>query len=410
MEPVIERFLKYVRYNTTSDESSELVPSTKAQLQFGQDLVTELKKIGLEDACIDNNGYVMATLPANIETSAPTVGFIAHLDTSPDYLANDVKPQIIHEYYGKDILLSQAQNIYLKPSEFPELRQYLGQDLIVTDGSTLLGADDKAGIAEIVSALEYLGHHPEIPHPRIRVAFTPDEEIGRGADHFDVAKFDADFAFTVDGGELGQIEKENFNAALAVFTINGKNVHPGTAKNKMVNSLLYINEILAYFPAEQTPALTEGFEGFYHVMGIEGSVEKTQIRYIIRDHDRNLFEERKNKARQCVEYLKEKYGEGIVSLELKDSYYNMKEILDKHPEITGLAIQAMQEAGVEPLISPIRGGTDGARLSFMGLPTPNLFTGGHNFHGRYEFIPIPSMLKAVQTIVKICELAAAMKK
>lgn len=407
MKSVVDRFLEYVRYDTQSDENSALIPSTESQIHFGKNLVKELKQIGLKDAKIDKNGYVMATLPATIDTTSPTVGFVAHLDTSPDLSGKAVKPHIVQNYTGGDIQLNKEKNIYLKQSEFPELKSYLGQDLIVTDGTTLLGADDKAGIAEIITAIEYLYKHPEIPHGKVRIAFTPDEEIGRGADNFNIAEFDADFAFTVDGGELGQIEKENFNAASALFTITGKNVHPGTAKNKMVNSLLYVNEILKFFPANETPSLTEGYEGFYHVMDITGSVEATKIKYIIRDHDRARFEERKNRARQCERDINEKYGKNLVSLELKDSYYNMKEILDERPEITDLAMRAMQAVGIDPLVTPIRGGTDGARLSFMGLPTPNLFTGGHNFHGRYEFIPIQSMHKAVETIIKICELAAS---
>lgn len=406
MKSVVDRFLEYIRYDTQSDENSAQIPSTESQIHFGRILVKELKEIGLKDAKIDKNGYVMATLPATIDITNPTVGFIAHLDTSPDLSGKDVNPHIVYNYTGGDIQLNKEKNIYLKQSEFPELKSYLGQDLIVTDGTTLLGADDKAGIAEIITAIEYLCKHPEIPHGKVRIAFTPDEEIGRGADNFNIAEFDAGFAFTVDGGELGQIEKENFNAASALFTITGKNVHPGTAKNKMVNSLLYVNDILNYFPVDETPSFTEGYEGFYHVISINGSVEKTELRYIIRDHDRNHFENRKNRAKQCEQYMNDKYGASLVTLELKDSYFNMKEILDERPEITELAMRAMRAVGVDPLVTPIRGGTDGARLSFMGLPTPNLFTGGHNFHGRYEFISIQSMHKAVKTIIKICELAA----
>jgi tripeptide aminopeptidase len=405
MISVVDRFLHYSRFDTASNEHSSTIPSTDTQRLFGKELVKELRQLGLKDAKMNKNGYIMATLPANISSSTPTIGFIAHLDTSPDLSGKNIKAQIIKNYPGGDILLNKNKSLYLYEAEFPELKLYHGQDLIVTDGTTLLGADDKAGIAEIITAMEYLYKHPEIPHPRIRIAFTPDEEIGRGADNFDLTEFGANFAYTVDGGELGQIETENFNAASALFTITGKNVHPGTAKNKMVNSMLFIKDILDFFPADETPSQTEGYEGFFHVVSILGSVEKTQIKYIIRDHDRIHFEERKQIAKQCAEYLNSKYGKDLVSLELEDSYYNMSEVLVKYPQITNLAIRAMQEVGIKPVLTPIRGGTDGARLSFMGLPTPNLFTGGHNFHGRYEFIPIPSMTKAVETIIKICEFA-----
>jgi len=406
MEKVVERFLRYVRFDTRSDEKSRECPSTAFQFDLARELVRELKSIGLQDANVDSNGYVMATLPANAPRSCPVIGFIAHLDTSPDFSGKDVKPQVIRNYRGGDIILNDAQQIILRENEFPELKKYVGQDLITTDGTTLLGADDKAGIAEIITAVDYLRRHPEILHGAIRIAFTPDEEIGRGADRFDVKKFGADFAYTVDGGELGQLEAENFNAASAVFTIRGKNVHPGTAKNKMVNSVLVAQEILGFFPSNETPAKTEGYQGFYHVTDITGTVEETIIRYIIRDHDRKRFERRKQAVRSCCETINKRHRADLVSLEIKDSYFNMKEILEKHSHVTDLAMRAMRELQIKPLLTPIRGGTDGARLSFMGLPTPNLFTGGHNFHGRYEFIPIPSMVKAVQTIVKICELGA----
>ena len=407
MEKVVERFLRYVNFNTRSDEKSASCPSTTFQLELARDLVRELKGIGIYDADVDENGYVMATLPANVSPgTSPVIGFIAHLDTSPEFSGKDIKPQIVRNYRGGDIVLNRDQQILLKESEFPELKKYIGQDLITTDGTTLLGADDKAGIAEIMTALAYLQRHPEIPHGTVRVAFTPDEEIGRGADRFDVKKFGADFAYTVDGGELGQLETENFNAASAVFTIKGKNIHPGSAKNKMINSILIAREIMDFFPPGEIPAKTEGYQGFFHVNEITGTVEETVIKYIIRDHDARQFERRKQMAISCREKINKRYKSDLVSLDLKDSYRNMKEVLAKHPHVKELALRAMRELQITPLLTPIRGGTDGARLSFMGLPTPNLFTGGHNFHGKYEFIPIPSMLKAVQTIVNICKLGS----
>lgn len=401
---VITRFLHYISYDTTSDDSSNSFPSTKNQIYFAQVLVKELKAIGLSGVNLDEKGYIMATLPANTAKPAPTIGFIAHMDTAPEYTGKNIKPQIIKAYPGGDILLNRKLNIYLREKEFPELQNYRGQDLITTDGTTLLGADDKAGIAEIITAMNYLIKHPEILHGQIRIAFTPDEEIGKGADFFNVKKFNANFAYTVDGGELGQIEIENFNAATAEYIIYGRNVHPGTAKNKMVNSMLKINDIISYFPKKETPAETQLYEGFFHLHQINGSVEETSLRYLIRDHDKENFYKRKTMAHNCMQYINNKYGDGTVSLNIKDSYYNMKEIIDKHPEIVNLAINALKEVGIKPLLAPIRGGTDGARLSYMGLPTPNLFTGGHNFHGKYEFIPIPSMVKAVETIVMICKL------
>lgn len=404
MQKVQDRFLRYVQIKTTSDESSLTCPSTKEQLGFAQELLRELREIGLQEVTLDKNGYITATLPASSGVSAPTAGFIAHLDTSPDFVGEHIKPQIIVNYPGGDILLNEKQRIYMKENEFPELKDYVGQDLIVTDGTTLLGADDKAGVAEIISAMEFLLQNPQIRHGPIRIAFTPDEEIGRGADFFDVEKFGAVFAYTVDGGEIGMLEAENFNAASATYTIRGISVHPGSAKGKMINSLLIAGDIIASFPLEETPAYTEGYQGFYHLHDLSGSVEKTVLRYIIRDHNKNKFEERKLKAHLVKDIINSKYGREIVTLELKDTYYNMKEVLNDYPWVIELALRAINEVGLKPKISSIRGGTDGARLSFMGLPTPNLFTGGHNFHGPYEFIPISSMEKAVEVIVKICEL------
>lgn len=410
MHDVVTRFLKYIRFESTSDEASATCPSTKGQIVFGGELVKELQALGLSQVEQDENGYILATLPSNSELPAPIIGFIAHLDTAPDYNGKNVNPQIIQSYQGGDILLNKEHLIYLKEKEFPELKKYQGLDLITTDGTTLLGADDKAGIAEIITALAFLLAHPEIEHGLIRIAFTPDEEIGRGADRFPVEKFGAAFAYTIDGGKLGQLEMENFNAASATFTIQGQSVHPGSAKNKMINSLLIAGEIINYFPPSETPATTENYEGFYHLHQLHGSVEKTTLKYIIRDHDSQLFADRKAKTQACRDDLNQKYGQNLVEVSITDSYLNMKEVLDQHPHVIQLAAQAMQEVGVEPILTPIRGGTDGARLSFMGLPCPNIFTGGHNFHGRYEFIPIPAMIKAVETIVKICELGISAKK
>lgn len=408
MHKVEARFLRYVHKYTASNETFTTCPSTKGQLVFAKELVKELKEIGLREVDLDKNGYVMALLPASPGIKAPIAGFIAHLDTSPDFPGENIKPQIVRNYPGGDILLNQKEQIYMREKEFPELRNYLGQDLIVTDGTTLLGADDKAGVAEIISAMEFLIENPQILHGPIRIAFTPDEEIGRGAGFFDVKKFGAVFAYTVDGGEIGQLEKENFNAASAAYTIRGTSVHPGSAKGKMINSLLIAGEIMASFPPEETPGYTKGYEGFYHLHDLVGSVEKTELRYIIRDHCREKFEERKAKANLVKELINSNYNRELVTLELKDTYYNMKEILDEYPWVTELAHLAIKEVGLVPKLSPIRGGTDGARLSFMGLPTPNLFTGGHNFHGPYEFIPILSMEKAVEVIVKICELTTTL--
>lgn len=404
MDKLVERFIKYVRYNTTSDETSNICPSTKTQVTFGKMLAEECKTIGLTDVNIDENGYVMAVLPSNCEKDVPVIGFIAHMDTSPDMSGENVNPQIIENYNGEDIILNKEMNIVLSPKVFPNLIQCIGDTLITTDGTTLLGADDKAGIAEILTAMEYLIHHPEIKHGKICIAFTPDEEIGRGADLFDVKKFGADFAYTIDGGLIGELEYENFNAALAKITIYGQNVHPGTAKNKMKNAVLIGVHLAQLFPEKEVPAHTEGYEGFYHLNSFYGNVEKVEMAYIIRDFDMENFNQRKNFVKTTVDKMNELYGDGTVQLELKDQYYNMKEKLEDKMYIVERAFNAMKAVGVEPHIKPIRGGTDGSRLSYMGLPCPNIFTGGDNFHGRYEYVSVNSMKKAVEVIVKIAEM------
>ena len=407
MNKLVDRFLTYVKYDTKSDESSTRVPSTPGQLEFGKFLYNELKEIGLSDVTIDDNGYIMATLPSNIEKDVPTIGFIAHMDTSPDMSGKDVKAKIVRNYDGKDIVLNPEKNIVMKVSDFPDLKDYIGKDLITTDGTTLLGADNKAGIAEIVTAVEYLINNPHIPHRTVKLGFTPDEEIGRGADHFDVEKFGADFAYTVDGGPVGELEYENFNAATAKISIQGRNVHPGTAKNKMINSILVAGELNDLLPVNERPEYTEKYEGFYHIVSFNGSVEKTDMVYIIRDHSMEKFQSKKETLEKAVEFINHKYGK-IVDLEITDSYYNMKEKIEPVMYIIDLAKEAMESLDIKPLIKPIRGGTDGARLSYMGLPCPNLFTGGHNFHGKFEYIPIFAMEKAVETILKIIELAQEM--
>lgn len=402
---VVDRFLKYVTFATQSDEESGITPSTSGQRVFAEALVKELEALGLEEISLDDNSYLMATLPSNMEDQeVPTIGFISHLDTSPDMSGEGVKPRIV-SYAGGDIVLNEAENIVLSPRMFPEMEQYIGQDLIVTDGTTLLGADDKAGVAAIISAVAYLKEHPEIKHGKIRIGFTPDEEIGAGADHFDVEKFGCEFAYTVDGGEIGELEYENFNAAAAKVVFSGRNVHPGTAKDKMVNASLLAVEFASMLPADQRPETTEGYEGFFHLTTMVGSVEQAVLQYIVRDHSRELFEQKKQLLEQITAQLNKKYP-GMVSLEIHDQYYNMREIVEPKKYIVDLASEAMEAVGVKPQIKPIRGGTDGARLSFMGLPCPNLFTGGHNFHGRYEYIPIPSLQKSMETVVKIAELVA----
>ena len=403
---VIERFLKYVTFDTQSDESTGVTPSTPKQMVFAQYLKTELEELGLKDISLDENGYLFATLPSNVDHEVPVVGFIAHMDTSPDMSGENVKPRIVEKYDGKDIPLCAEENIILSPANFPELLDHVGEDLIVTDGHTLLGADDKAGIAEIVGAVAYLIAHPEIKHGDIRIGFNPDEEIGLGAHKFDVEKFGAKWAYTMDGGEVGELEFENFNAAAAKIRVKGRNVHPGYAKNKMINSLLVANEYASLLPADETPGTTEGYVGFYHLIGMEGEVENTVLSYIVRDHDREKFEARKQALLNYAAQLNEKYGEGTVTVELKDQYYNMRQQVEPLMHIIDIAFAAMQEAGVTPKVKAIRGGTDGAQLSFKGLPCPNIFAGGLNFHGRYEFVPVQSIEKAMNVVVKIAELTA----
>ncbi|MEA4974236.1 MAG: peptidase T [Paludibacter sp.] len=398
---ITERFLKYVSFHTTSDDSTNLTPSTPGQMFFAQYLVEELTAIGLTEITLDKNGYVMATLPANTDKSIPTIGFIAHMDTSPDMSGKNIKPRIVEDYDGSDILLNEEKVIVLETSKYPEIMQYKGQDIIVTDGTTLLGADDKAGIAEIVTAMEYLIAHPEIKHGKIRIAFTPDEEIGQGAHHFDVEQFGAEWAYTMDGGEIGELEFENFNAAAAKVIFNGLNVHPGYAKHKMKNSIRIAHQYISMLPRHETPEHTEGYEGFYHLMSMEGSVEKTTLNYIIRDHDRDRFERRKKEMQHLVNKINAEFGENTASVELKDQYYNMREKVEPLMHIVDMAATAMKEVGITPNIKPIRGGTDGSQLSFKGLPCPNIFAGGHNFHGRFEYVPVQSMEKATQVIVTI---------
>ncbi|MBM6866483.1 peptidase T [Bacteroides caecigallinarum] len=403
---VIDRFLKYVTFDTQSDENTGVTPSTEKQMVFAKYLKEELEKLGLEDISLDDNGYLFATLPANVDRPVPVIGFIAHMDTSPDMSGAGVKPRIVEKYDGKDIVLCNKDNIVLSPAQFPELLDHKGEDLIVTDGHTLLGADDKAGIAEIVSAMAYLKEHPEIKHGKIRIGFNPDEEIGLGAHKFDVEKFGAKWAYTMDGGEVGELEFENFNAAAAKITIKGRNVHPGYAKNKMINSMLVANEFMSMLPADETPATTEGYEGFYHLVGMKGEVEQSELSYIIRDHDRAIFEKRKAFVKKCADEINARYGNEIATVEIKDQYYNMRQEVEPLMHIIDIAFGAMKEAGVDPKVKAIRGGTDGAQLSFKGLPCPNIFAGGLNFHGRYEFVPVQSIEKAVKVIVKIAELTA----
>ena len=403
---LVERFLRYVSFDTQSDENSGVTPSTSKQMVFAQYLKGELEALGLEEIELDEHGYLYATLPANTDKEVPTIGFIAHMDTSPDMTGAGVTPRIVHDYDGSDIVLCEEENIVLAPAQFPELLDHKGEDLIVTNGKTLLGADDKAGIAEIVSAIVYLQQHPEIKHGKIRIGFNPDEEIGLGAHKFDVAKFGCEWAYTMDGGEVGELEFENFNAAAAKVIVKGRNVHPGYAKNKMVNAIRVANEFMSLLPGNETPECTDGYEGFYHVVGVEGEVEQATITYIIRDHDRAKFEARKDCMLAWGEAINAKYGAGTVTVELKDQYYNMRQQIEPVMHIIDIARQAMEEAGVTPKVKAIRGGTDGAQLSFKGLPCPNIFAGGLNFHGRYEFVPIQSMEKAMNVVVKIAEITA----
>lgn len=401
---VIDRFLKYVTFETQSSETTGTTPSTPGQRVFAEALVKELEEIGLEDITLDNNSYLMATLPANTQKQVPAIGFIAHLDTSPDMSGKDVKPRIVN-YKGGDIVLSAEEKIILSPLMFPELNDYKEQDIIVTDGRTLLGADDKAGVAAIIAAMKYLKDHPEIEHGKIRIGFTPDEEIGAGADHFEVEKFGCEFAYTIDGGQIGELEFENFNAAGAKILFKGLNVHPGYAKNKMQNASLLAVEFASWLPVAQRPEHTAGYEGFFHLTNMSGTVEEASLSYIVRDHERSLFEEKKELLRSFVKRMNEMHP-GSTTLEIRDQYYNMREIVEPQKYIVDLAFDAMKAVGVTPLVKPIRGGTDGARLSFMGLPCPNIFAGGLNFHGRYEFLPVRSLEKSMETIIKITELLA----
>lgn len=403
---LIERFLNYVSFDTQSSETGTTTPSTQKQLVFAEYLKKELNSLDFDDVYLDNNGYLYATLPANTDKKTPTVGFISHYDTSPDCSGANIKPRIVKNYDGKDITLCEQDGIKLSPAVFPELLAHKGEDLIVTDGHTLLGADDKAGIAEIVQAMIYLKEHPEIKHGDIRIAFNPDEEIGLGAHLFDVKRFGCDWAYTMDGGEVGEIEYENFNAASAKLQIKGVSVHPGYAKNKMVNAARIAAELVSQIPADQTPETTQDYEGFYHLTGMEGNVERATVSYIIRDHDRKKFEARKEFISKLAATLNEKYGAGTVTAEINDQYYNMREKIEPVLHIIDIVIKAMEETGVSPKVRAIRGGTDGAQLSFKGLPCPNIFAGGINFHGPYEFVPVQSMEKAMRVIVKICELSA----
>ena len=400
---VTERFLDFVKYDTQSDELTDMTPSSPGQMEFAGYLKTVLEGMGLQDVDLDDNGYLMATLPANTDRQIPTIGFIAHMDTSPDMSGKHVKPRIVKDYDGGVIKLNEEYN--LDPVEFPELKNYVGQDIIVTDGTTLLGADDKAGIAEILTAVAWLQQHPEVKHGKIRVGFNPDEEIGLGAHKFDVQKFGCDFAYTMDGGAVGELEFENFNAAQAKVTIKGRNVHPGYAKHKMVNSIRVAGNFIQMLPRWETPEHTEGYEGFYHLVGIEGNVEQTTLTYIIRDHDRNRFESRKREIEHLVRKTNTEYP-GCCTVEIKDQYYNMREKIEPVMNIIDYVKEAMLEAGVTPKVQPIRGGTDGAQLSFKGLPCPNIFAGGENFHGRFEYVPIQSMENAVDVIVNICKIVA----
>ena len=405
MQKIIDRFISYVTIDTQSDPNSNSTPSTEKQWVLAHKLTEELKQIGLEDVSIDKNSYIMATLPSNIKKVVPTVGFISHFDTTPDFTGTNVKPRLIHNYDGRDIVLNKENNIVLSPDYFDDLLLYKGQTLIVTDGTTLLGADDKAGITEIMTAMEYLIQHPEIKHGPIRIGFTPDEEIGRGAHKFDVKKFGADWAYTIDGSQIGELEYENFNAAGAKITVIGKSVHPGYAKGKMVNAIGLINELMNLLPNKEVPEQTEGREGFFHINHLRGEIEKAELELIIRDHDRTLFEKRKKLLKDIVNKLNVKHGD-FFAVEIKDQYFNMREKIEPVFHVVEIAKEAMQVLGIEPIIKPIRGGTDGSQLSYMGLPCPNIFAGGHNFHGKYEYIPVESMQKSVEVIVKIAEINA----
>ena len=403
---LVERFLRYVSFDTQSSEETRITPSTPGQMVFAKYLKSELESLGLEEITLDEHGYLFATLPANTDKEIPTIGFIAHMDTSPDMSGKDVTPRIVENYNGSEIVLDAEERVVLSPAQFPELLDHKGEDLIVTNGKTLLGADDKAGIAEIVSAMAYLKEHPEIKHGKIRIGFNPDEEIGEGAHKFDVEKFGCEWAYTMDGGEVGELEFENFNAAAAKIIFKGRNVHPGYARHKMINSIRIANQFISMLPRHETPEHTEGYEGFYHLIGIQGDVEQTTLSYIIRDHDRSRFESRKREMAHLVRKINAEFGEDIAVLELRDQYYNMREKIEPVMHIIDTAFAAMEAVGVKPNVKPIRGGTDGAQLSFKGLPCPNIFAGGLNFHGRYEFVPVQNMEKAMKVIVKIAELVA----
>ena len=409
-EQIIERFISYVTIDTESDPESNTTPSTKKQWDLANKLADELKAIGMHEVSIDENAYIMATLPSNVEHAVPTIGFISHFDTSPDFTGANVKPQIVENYDGGDIVLNEDLKIVLTPDYFEDLLQYKGQTLITTDGTTLLGADDKAGICEIVSAMEHLIKNPEIKHGKIRVGFTPDEEIGRGAHKFDVEKFGADWAYTMDGSQIGELEYENFNAAGAVVKVKGKIVHPGYAKNKMVNSMYIATEFINSLPRLETPEHTEGYQGFFHLYSIKGEVEETVLQYIIRDHDRGHFEARKEMMQKLTHELNLQYGREVIVTEIKDQYFNMKEKVEPVMHIVDIAEEAMKQLDIKPLIKAIRGGTDGSQLSYMGLPCPNIFAGGHNFHGRYEYVPVESMIKATEVICKIAEITQEQNK
>ena len=405
-EHIIKRFISYVTIDTESDPENLAFPSTEKQWDLAHILVKELTEIGMSEITLDENCYVMATLPSNIDYQVPTIGFVSHIDTTPDFTGANIKPQIHHNYDGKDILLNKEENIVLSPSYFDDLLLYKGQTIITTDGTTLLGADDKSGITEIMTAMEYLINHPEIKHGNIRICFTPDEEVGKGAHKFDVEKFGAEWAYTMDGSQIGELEYENFNTAGAKITISGKIVHPGYAKGKMINSMTIANDFINKLPRNEVPESTEGYEGFFHLYQLEGKVEKTVLQYIIRDHDKELFEGRKEQMLAIVKHMNAELGADLIHIEIKDQYYNMKEKVVPVMHIVDIAEEVMNDLGITPLIKPIRGGTDGSQLSYMGLPCPNIFAGGHNFHGRYEYVPVESMMKATEVIVGIAEKVA----
>ena len=409
-QKIIERFISYVKIDSQSNADSEETPSTKIQWDIANKLVQDLKDIGLSRVSIDKNAYIYATLPSNIKKKCPIIGFISHFDTSPDFSGTNIKPQIIENYNGGDIVLNKKNNIVLSSEYFPEIKQYIGQKIITTDGNTLLGSDDKAGVCEIISAMEYLINNPDIKHGEIKIGFTPDEEIGRGAHKFDVAKFGADWAYTMDGSQIGELEYENFNAASAIIKIKGRIVHPGYAKGKLVNSMYYASKFINMIPLDETPEKTEGYEGFYHLTSISGLVEETELQYIVRDHDLKKFKDRKAFLTNLVESLNKKYDQKIFDIKIVDQYYNMKEKVEPHMHIVDIAEDAMKKLNIKPIIKPIRGGTDGSQLSYMGLPCPNIFAGGHNFHGKYEYLPVNSMLSAIEVICKVCEITTSYNK